>query len=167
MSPFWILEALFPVLIFVVSVLVFVHGLRGLWGNFLDTTQESEDGSKEFCNPGVLNQDGEDVDVLRRPDRDSYCNVEKKTHKRKLTKERMNGYPKGKEKLKKSVHNDLENLVENLRFGESTCWKGTIFSYFLPQLTVEDKKNSLNKKTQVSCKVSIGNLFHEKSNCSG
>ena len=30
----------------------FVHGLRGCWANFWGTKQESQDGKKEFGNPG-------------------------------------------------------------------------------------------------------------------
>ena len=43
------------------------------------------------------------------------------SNRKLITKEMMNGYPQGKEKLKQSVHHDLENLVENLCFGESIC----------------------------------------------
>ena len=61
---------------------------------------------------------------------------------RKLTKE-MN--PQGKEKLKKSVHDDYENFIENLRFGESICQKDTIPSYFLPKFTEEKKTRTIKR----------------------
>ena len=45
------IEALVPVLKVVADVLVFVHGLRSCRAN-KDVKQESQNGNKEFKNPG-------------------------------------------------------------------------------------------------------------------
>ena len=52
----------------------------------------TQDGNEEFRNQRVKDQDGEDVDVLRRPDDDSYCNVEQKTYHFSQEKSNGSGY---------------------------------------------------------------------------
>ena len=53
-SPSWIIGALVPYPKIIADVLVFINGLRGGWASFWDTKQESQDGNKEFGNPGRL-----------------------------------------------------------------------------------------------------------------
>ena len=62
-------EALFPVLKFVVDVLVFVHGLRDcqLVGH-QPLVRKLLVQNKEFENSRIPDLDGEDIDVLRRPE---------------------------------------------------------------------------------------------------
>ena len=68
-----------------------------------------------------------------------------------ITKERMEVYPKGKSRIKKSVHDDLDHFVEKLqhqkfKYKHHIC--KAIPSYFLPKLTEEEKQLVESKNTE-------------------
>ena len=52
LRPSWIFEALVSVHEVVMDSINFVHDFRGWWATFCDTKEESQDGNKEFGNPG-------------------------------------------------------------------------------------------------------------------
>ena len=61
-----------------------------------------------------------------------------------ITKEMMEAFPKGKERIQQSIHDDLDNFFEKLQF-ENFKYKlkgrpEFIESYFLPKLTVEEQQ---------------------------
>ena len=53
-----------------------------------------------------------------------------------ITKEKMENYCKGKENLKKSVNDDIEQLLENIQLGKEL--NETFWTYYLPKLTKEE-----------------------------
>ena len=55
-----------------------------------------------------------------------------------ITKEKMESYCKGEERVKDSVNDDLESLFENIRLGRETNER--VITYFLPKLTEEELK---------------------------
>ena len=54
-----------------------------------------------------------------------------------ITKEKMEAYPEGRENLKKSVHDDLDDFVEKVRLGKKIKAKSK--TYYLPKLTETEK----------------------------
>ena len=56
---------------------------------------------------------------------------------RLITKEQMEAYPEGREKLKQSVSDDLDDFVWKLRLGETI--KPRSRTYYLPKLTEKEK----------------------------
>ena len=53
-----------------------------------------------------------------------------------ITKEKMESFCKGEERLKDSVNDDLESLFENIRFGKEP--DEDVGTYFLPKLTEKE-----------------------------
>ena len=53
-----------------------------------------------------------------------------------ITKEKMESFCKGEERLKDSVNDDLESLFENIRFGKEP--DEDVMTYFLPKLTEKE-----------------------------
>ena len=72
-----------------------------------------------------------------------------------ITKEMMEAYPKGKESIQHSVHDDLDYFVEKLQYERSKYkpkgklrYYESIRSYFLPKSTAKEKQLVETKNTE-------------------
>ena len=54
-----------------------------------------------------------------------------------ITKEKMEGFPEGRENLKQSVYDDLDDFVEKVRLGKTI--EPRSITYYLPKLTEKEK----------------------------
>ena len=76
---------------------------------------------------------------------------------RLITREKMENYCKGKERVKNSVNDDLESLFENIQLGkEPHEW---VINYFLPMLTEEELELERIDKSYLESSNSIKYVY--------